>query len=407
MKSAHFAAAAERPAAVASAVDSGPVLACLATVIAVGSMYVTQPLLGDLAAAFGAAPAAARGAFGYPLLAYAAAFFLVGPLTDRIRAKHLILAGGGALAVLLVAAGCSRSLSAFTALMTLAGVAAAAVPAASFAVVPRIVPAARSGFWFGLLIAASVVGVTLGRALGGIAAAALGWRPSFVGAGILVALAAACFAAFTREADPPGAKLPLASAYGDTLALLRSTPVLRYLAVGLLLFFGYLGLTTFLTLRLQGAPFGLSTAQIGWISFVGLAAVVGAPVSGIFTARFDAARVGAAGLAIVVVSQLVLLAATSTLVASAGLLGVFLGVFICQPAVLVLLARVVPAARKGAGSSLYLLACLACGGVASLVLGPLWLRFGWPGVVVPATCAVALALLLILLPQTRPASGPR
>jgi YNFM family putative membrane transporter len=398
VKTAHFAGG--RPATVASALDSGPVLACLATVIAVGSMYVSQPLLGELAAGFGVAPADARGAFGYPLLAYAAAFFLVGPLTDRLRAKHLILAGGGALAVLLAAAGFSRSLSAFTALMTLAGVAAAAVPAASFAVVPRLVPAERTGFWFGLLIAASVVGVTLGRALGGIAAASFGWRPSFVGAGILVALAAACFAAFTREADPPGAKLPLGSAYGDTLALLRGGPVLRYLAVGLLLFFGYLGLTTFLTLRLQGAPFDLSTAQIGWISFVGLAAVVGAPVSGLLTARVPAARVGAIGLAIVVVAQLVLLGASSTLAASLGLLGVFLGVFTCQPAVLVLLARVVPAARKGAGSSLYLLVCLACGGIASLVLGPLWLRYGWPGVVVPATGAVALALVLILLPTS-------
>jgi YNFM family putative membrane transporter len=80
---------------------------------------------------------------------------------------------------------------------------------------------------------------------------------------------------------------------------------------------------------------------------------------------------------------------------SGGLFLIFLGTFVCQPAVFVRIAERVPADRRGAASSLYLLTCLGAGSMASAALGPLWTAAGWAGVTMACLAAVAASLLLL------------
>jgi hypothetical protein len=64
------------------------------TSAAVSAVYMTQSVFALLAQRFSIDPEAARHAFGWPLLTYALVFFLVGPLSDRVRASRLASGGG-------------------------------------------------------------------------------------------------------------------------------------------------------------------------------------------------------------------------------------------------------------------------------------------------------------------------
>ena len=178
--------------------------------------------------------------------------------------------------------------------------------------------------------------------------------------------------------------------------MLASPDLVRLFATGFFLFFGYLGAVTFLTLRLNEPPFALDSDTIGSISLLGLGAVMGAPISGRLTGRYGSLTVGVVGLSIVMGAIVCLALAESVMGISGGLFLIFLGTFVCQPAVFVRIAERVPSDRRGAASSLYLLTCLGAGSLASAALGPLWTAAGWTGVTTACLTAVAASLLLLV-----------
>ncbi|MGW3293148.1 MFS transporter [Streptomyces xiamenensis] len=394
------------PAAPATALRV-PVTAAAATCCAVSTVYLTQPVFPEIAASLDTGAQSVRLAFTVTTLAYALAFFLFGPLTDRVRTS--VLGGWGAVAValLLPAAAAAPNLPLFSALLTVAGIAAAAVPAAMIALMPRIAPPGRTGLYFGLIIGATVAGITLGRSFTGLVAGWAGWREAML---LLALLNLAAAFAVTRLPAPPAAALNspgLAQAYRAAARMTTHPPVLRPLAIGSLLFFGYLGVITFLTYRLRGEPFGYGAGAIGAVSLAGLIGVAGAPLAGRLSSRIGARRMVLLGLALVAAGIGALGVATGPVLLTAGVLLVFLGVFSCQPAVLVLLARAAPPERAGAASSLYLLVCLLAGSLSSAALGPVWSAGGWAAVTGTGAAAIAGALALAFLGFPRTEETPR
>ena len=369
-------------------------IACLTTCVAVAMVYASQAVFSDIAARYGVPVSDARLSFSACSIAYALAFFVLGPLSDRLSARALAAAGllGTAAATALAAA--SGSMAAFLAASAVQGAAAAAVPVAMFALLPRLARQEQLGTFFGCIIAASVFGVTLGRAGMGLLTAALGLgEAQRACAGLLMALVT-LLPLLPAEALASSGRVD-AQAYARSLHMLASPGLRRLLATGFLLFFGYLGTVTFLTLRLHEAPFLLDSATIGWISLLGLGASLGAPVSGRLTVRHGPLSVGIAGLCIVMAAIAVLALARTTGGVGVGLFLIFLGTFVCQPAVFVQIAARVPADRRGAASSLYLLVCLGAGSLSSAVLGPLWTRAGWNGVTLACMAALSCSLLLL------------
>jgi YNFM family putative membrane transporter len=178
---------------------------------------------------------------------------------------------------------------------------------------------------------------------------------------------------------------------------MMATPeLLRPFATGFLLFFGYLGTVTFLTLRLHEPPFSFDSATIGFISLLGLGSVLGAPLSGRLVGRVGSLAVGVSGLLIVLGALAGLVWASSIGGVGASLFAIFLGVFVCQPAVFVRIAQRVPPQRRGSASSLYLLTCLGAGSLASAVLGPVWTHAGWIGITAVCAGSVSISLLILL-----------
>lgn len=378
-----------------------PAIGAVSTCLVVATVYMTQPIFPQIAQSLRVEPVDARLAFFFVSLAYSLSFFVFGPLSDRIQAKSLAVWGTAALVVLLVGASQAGSFAVLVAALAAAGVAAAAVPAATLALMPRIAPPGTAGTYFGIVIAASVAGITVGRSATGLVAGWLGWRQAIL---LLALLNAACLIALAflpRTELPHAGGRAVRQAYGQALGMFGQPKVARLLGVGALLFFGYLGAVTFLTFRLAAEPFGLGASAIGLVSAIGLAALFGAPLSGAMIPRLGARRVVLLGLPTALAGILVLAVAGSTPLVAAGLLLVFLGVFSCQPAVLVLLAAVVPERNRGSASSSYMLSCLCSGSLSTMAMGPVWTAYGWPGVVTTACVAIVAAVLLALLATRR------
>lgn len=108
--------------------------------LVVGQLYVTIPLIGDVAARFGIEPASATltgSAFGF---AYAAGFLIFGPLSDRHGRKRVILLGLAAMALATVLVGLAPNFGALLATRAVQGLAASAFPPAALSLVAEELP---------------------------------------------------------------------------------------------------------------------------------------------------------------------------------------------------------------------------------------------------------------------------
>lgn len=373
------------------------VIACLATCLAVASVYLTQPIFADIAKEFDLPVGDARLAFGVASIAYALAFFFLGPLSDYVSPNKMARVGLTLTALCLAAATVVPQFDLLLVAMAASGAAAAMVPAAMFALLPRIAQREQVGTYFGLIIAASVVGITLGRAGMGMLAGSAGWQHAFLIAAGALLLTAAVTLLLPHEGTGHAHKPPsIGAAYRNGLSMLVEPRLLLLFATGFLLFFGYLGVVTFLTFRLKQAPFSYNSAAIGSISLVGLSAVLGAPLSGKLATKVGPRVVALAGLGIVALAIACLRVAETDTMATVGLFTLFLGVFSCQPAIFMQIAGRAGSDRRGASSSLYLLTCLGAGSLASFLLGPVWAAWGWPGITGTGLAAVAAGAAILL-----------
>ena len=109
------------------------------------SVYIMQPVLSELAGRFGVSGNDARLAFSVVSIAYALAFFFLGPLSDRVEPRTMATIGllGAAIAV-----GLGSFVDDYRHLLILLavqGAFAAMVPAAMFTLMPSAKSCNRTG----------------------------------------------------------------------------------------------------------------------------------------------------------------------------------------------------------------------------------------------------------------------
>ncbi len=380
-------------------------VACFITCMAVASVYLTQSIFPLIAHSYGLPDSAGRLTFTYASIAYAIAFFIVGPLSDLISARRLASTGLAASAIALACASATSQFEFLLMALMAMGAAAATVPAAMFALIPRMAQPKQLGSYFGFIIAASVIGISVGRALPSLLTSYIGWRAAFISyAGILAAsilVAQRLPSQFGSQAKFP-ALGSMPKRYLASLALLADTRLLRLFATGFALFFGYLGCITFLTYHLHQAPFQFDTTQIGAIGFLGLIAILGAPLSGRLMVKIGAHKVAVGSLILVLLAIMLLAIAENGAMVVTGVLLMFFGVFSCQPAIFTMISANVPAARRGAASSLYLLTCLGAGSAASGGLGLVWNQYGFQGIAISSSSAILLAAVILIVDKLLP-----
>lgn len=269
---------------------------------------IANSSLPTLTKAFGAS----FGAVQWIVLAYLRAVTLAivgaGRLGDRLGRRRLLVAGIAVFTAASLLCGAAPGLHALVAARALQGLGAAVMLAMTLALAAGTAEPGRTGRAIGLLGTMSATGTALGPSLGGVLAAAFGWRAIFL-VNVPVGLVAMALVARHVPADGPvavdargglGGGLDLAG----TLRLIATPGVGAGLAMSLLV-------ATVIMATLVVGPFhlsralGLDVARVGFAMSVGplVAALMGVP-AGRLTDRFGAGRMTVVGLGAMAVGSL-------------------------------------------------------------------------------------------------------
>lgn len=360
------------------------------TIVAYADMYLTQAVLPVLSSEFGVGAARAGLTVSGVVLAIAAASPLYGPLSDAAGRRRVMSVATALLAVATLACAGARTFGALVALRVVQGLFVPGVSAVSVAYAgdrftPRELPSVVGG-----IISASLVGGLLGRVLAGTIAAHLGWRASFVAFAALTALAALLLARGLAGVEA-GERHGLAAAWSGMLRHLRDPPLVGAYLVGASLFFGWIGIFTFLPFRLADPPYGLSTGAISSVYLVYSAGAIVSPFAGRLSARVPPRRLITAGLLVEAIGIAALLARPLPLVVL-GLVVLVTGAMTAQ-AIAPAFVNVTARTAKGGANALYLTAYYVGGTLGASLPGLALQAVGWKGVVGVCVAAVGVALL--------------
>lgn len=357
------------------------------TAVAYADMYLTQPILPVLAEEFSLSAAQAALTVSVVVLVIAGASLLYGPLSDAIGRRRVMVVATALLALATIACAMAPSFEILLALRAVQGALVPGITAVSVAYVgdrfdrrnlPKIV---------GGIVAVTLTGGLVGRVASGAITGWLGWRTAFGVFGLLTAVAAILMARELVHVTPRE-RYGVTAALGRMVWHLRNPRLAGAYLVGASLFFGWMGMFTYLPFRLSAEPYGLSTGIISSLYLVLVMGVLVSPVAARLWARIPAQRLIALGLAIEAGGIALTLAAPLALVVT-GLLVLVGGAFTAQ-AVTPAFVNMTATEAKGGANALYLTAFYVGGTLGAALPGLAWERAAWPGVV--AACAASCAV---------------
>jgi predicted MFS family arabinose efflux permease len=247
------------------------VLGLTASVATVGAtIFAISPLLSDIAASFGIAPAHAGRMIGVYGLAMAVMAPAVGLLARRLPRARVIVAGLVMFALVWIAAAWTRRFDALLAFTLLAGAATGAVIPATYAYAGDLSTFEHRGRVMGRIVSGWSIAILLVVPLMAIASQAIGWQFAFAGLAA-AALASAALLAFAPR-PPTGAAAGEAAAprVGPSLRRVAShRPTLVVLLVNAIDMGAFYALYAFLGSELRrvndwgAAPAGFAIAAYG------------------------------------------------------------------------------------------------------------------------------------------------
>jgi YNFM family putative membrane transporter len=217
-----------------------------------------------------------------------------------------------------------------------------------------------------------------------------GWRAAFLCFGMLTLLCALLMA----QTLPRGAATSAAGwrgAYGGMLAHLRNRRLIGAFLIGGALFFGFIGIFTYLPYYLTGAPFLLSPGLVAFAYVSYLAGVIVSPLAGRFSTRIPRRLLIAIGLVIAMAGMALTLFHFLPLIV-VSLFVLCSGMFTAQAVAPAFVNAIAQRAKGGAGA-LYLMSYYLGGTLGAVVPGFAWQALAWPGVVLTCLGALLIALL--------------
>jgi predicted MFS family arabinose efflux permease len=181
-----------------------------ATLFVLGTdLFVVSPLLPAVAASYAVPVAAAAWSVTVFSLAYMLGAPALGHLADRFGRRRMVTSGLAVFAAANLLTALAPGFFWLLAARLLAGLAAAAVAPALYAIIGGAAPAERRGTWLAIAISGLLVALSTGAPLGTLAAAAYGW-PS-----VFLALAGAALAALAANRLAWPADMPREQAAAD------------------------------------------------------------------------------------------------------------------------------------------------------------------------------------------------
>jgi predicted MFS family arabinose efflux permease len=285
-------------------------VSCGATV---ANLYYAQPLLSDIAKAFGVSDGSAGLLVTVSQICYALGLVFIVPLGDLADRRPLVVR---LLLLCALALGLTAAAPGFAVLAVGLGIAAVAsvvvqilVPFASI-----LAPPEDRGRIVGMVVSGLLSGILLARTVSGIVAGLIDWRAPFVVAAVLmVVLAAALWRALPNV--EPAVSMPYPQLLASIGRLVRTEPRLRRrMAYGACGFAGFSVVWTTVAFLLSGPPFHYGSITIGLFGLAGLLGAVGASGFGKLADRGLGRSVTGVCLGLVLAGWVVLVLAPHTVV---------------------------------------------------------------------------------------------
>lgn len=373
-------------------------LFAIASGLSVTNVYYAQPLLDALARDFAIGDAAIGGVIAATQIGCAMALLLLVPLGDRVNRRRLM-----ATQVILLIAALAAVSMASTAVMLLGcmlavgllgtamtqGLISYAASAAAPHEQGRVVGAAQSGVFIGLLLA---------RVFSGSISDLFGWRGVYILAALLM----------LGIALPLWRRLPVLAAAPNPLsyprllismlALLRQEKVLQVRGVlALLMFAAFNIFWSALVLPLSAPPFRFSHTEIGALGMVGVIGALAAGRAGKWADRGYGQRTSAAALAMLLIAWWPLsLMAWSPAALLVGIVLLDLGGQALHVTNQSMIFRTRPEAHSRL-VGLYMLFYAFGSGLGAVSTTAVYARGGWQGVCLLGASVSLLALLFWLI----------
>lgn len=359
------------------------VIFAIAAGLAVGNLYLSQPLFEIIASSLGVSSSSSAMLVTVTQFGYALGIFLLVPLGDVLNLRRLIplililsatMLIGSALAptfsVLLVAL-CGLGLTTVSAQLL--------TPLASELAEPE-----RRGHVVSTIAAGALIGILLSRTISGLVSDLLGWRAIFgIAAVLTIILAVILYKIIPRLEPRERISYPrLLSSVFTTVARHRAVPPTLVISASSFAVFSLFW--TSLTYLLTAKPFSYSAGQIGLLGLAGLAGALAARRAG---ALHDSGwSVPASGGALGLLA-LSLIAAWLTRSSIVGIVVVVIVLDIAVQANLVLgqtrLLALSASARSRLNTAIVVSNFLG-GAFGSVIAGPLWASGGWTAVIIAA-----------------------
>jgi len=361
--------------------------------INVSTVYMTLPIMDVLSKNFLVPMDRISVAMSLIALAYALSFVLYGSLSDKYGRRRFLLFGAISLSIITIGISLVNDFSTFLWLTSIQGIAAGAIPSVAIPYMADITPKERVGHAMGIALSGTVAGTVVGRSLSGIIAQFAGWEAVYIIYGALLLLMFVILM-FLPKKDNSNKEISILKILKNTGSLMCNRKVFQLMLIGGGLFFSYLGSATFLTPYLSSPPFKLGPGIIGILGIVGIVGIFISPIAGNFVSKYGSYKIMLTGIGIVIAAIQIMAYIQSVTAVLIGLILLYAGVFICQPAVLSLVTTMVEPQYRGSASSLYLLSCMAGGSIGAFTLRSVYNSYKWIGVTTVSSIICCLAILL-------------
>jgi MFS transporter, YNFM family, putative membrane transport protein len=361
------------------------------------SMYSTQAILPELGRDFGVGPARAGLTVSVVVLAIAVAVWFWGPLSDRLGRRRTMILASAVLVVPTIAAGLAPTFETLLVARALQGLCMPGLLTVGLPYVMEAFGGWLGGGAMGVYVSSLVAGGLVGRVGVALVAHVAGWRWGVGGLAVLPAAGALLMLRALPEVETP---VRHGTIVGAIPAQLRNGALVRTSLAGGCVFFTFVGTFTFVTFRLERAPFGFGDVESSLVFLLWLLGAVG-PFAGRFADRAGWRAAGLAAIACAMTGLVFSLPAfLPTLVVGLGLMtfAMFSGATALQLGVL---ASAVT--DRGAAAALYFCVYYTSGALGAYLPGLAWQAWGWNGV---AACGLgALTVAVVLLSSTGRASS--
>jgi YNFM family putative membrane transporter len=127
--------------------------ACIINLLAVSTVFMTQPIFLELSQSFKTDITEARISFSVVSLFYCVSFFFLGPAADKFNLPRMAMAGLLMLAVTVFYSSLTSDFSLFLLAMAFMGISAAIVPASMFPHIAKTAPDHKIGVYMGSIVA--------------------------------------------------------------------------------------------------------------------------------------------------------------------------------------------------------------------------------------------------------------